>query len=209
MKEQNNYIFWTPVKQPDYSNPMDSDIKNKSSSALKCYLVFQSDQKDFEGSNVKPGFSLDKKPVEENECSPFTKIIKEVKNENHNDLKENYSQNGFLFLHNKRNLSSVFETIKSIKTPEKVFKIYPVLSNVSTNEKTIKKGRFKKSNFQIHKLNTFYEEHNGKWEKEEIFDLAEKLELSEKKVYKWLWDRRAIDERKKLFKITKTNEESA
>ena len=53
----------------------------------------------------------------------------------------------------------------------------------------LKKKRFRKNSEQIFILSKFYNEHKN-WTKKEIKEISKNTGLKEKKIYKWLWDKK-------------------
>ena len=69
----------------------------------------------------------------------------------------------------------------------------------------LKKKRFRKDSEQIIILSKFYNEHKN-WTKTEIKEISKNTGLKEKKIYKWLWDKKNKDfNNTTKFIINKTN----
>ena len=75
--------------------------------------------------------------------------------------------------------------------------------NISTN--FLKKKRSRKNDEQICILSKFYNEHKN-WTRNEIKEISQNTGLKEKKIYKWLWDKKNKDfNNKTKFIINKNN----
>lgn len=119
------------------------------------------------------------KELKENELIFSDK--KGIMNENISNNIENLSFPNVLQT-KKEKKRKIFEcTDDSTSTALNSFQIF--------SEKKIIKRRIRKSQFQLHILNEFYEKNNIKYlKKEAIKDLSEKISISPNKIYKWLWD---------------------
>ena len=117
----------------------------------------------------------------------------------------------------KKNLSSIFENAVSSSSSSQNHLITPININKKKNlfecsssstfytTTTKKKKRLRKNKKQIETLNLFYSYKNCKWSKAQIKRISEEIGLKEKKVYKWLWDKRNKECKHNKFYIHKIN----
>ena len=202
-------IYMTPIKTIDKQRPIDSGTNIKPASLIRCSYDLNSEKSDKANSNIKAETFFKKIPFENYEQTSLTKIVK-GDNSKDSSAKEESSPAPKTFLNSKRNLFAVFESVKTPKfhrTPKKVFhkkNLFELSSHETlySSDKKKSRKRLRKNKTQIEVLNNFYDSQKGKWTRLEIRELSKTIGIKETKVYKWLWDRKAKDEKKKKFVLT-------
>lgn len=105
-------------------------------------------------------------------------------------------------------------TANVVKTASNVSKKFPRVKaffnltklNKKKNGLELNLTRRRKTKEQLNQLNAFYRRFsrgNKKWTREQILALSLKVKLNKNIVYKWLWDRRSKEEKKKIFVVFK------
>ena len=194
---QSNYpIYTTPTKENFCSiniNPNNNDenyyIDSTNNHNLK-QVIFKIANSKYESSNDS---SLTHYLKSDNSCYVLGPKIPQKKNNGNPPT--------------KKNLFSIFEnTLKSPKTPVQKKRKMKHLFECSASSTTFatsnkKKRRCRKNKEQIEQLNSFYADKDKKWNRNDIKEISEKTGIKETKVYKWLWDKKNKEEKKRKFYI--------
>lgn len=132
-------------------------------------------------------FSIFEKAKNETYCSQ-----KDRNNSNDNNDNENYNNS-----EDKNFLNSPPRTTVMNTKRKNIFECSGLSTFCSTMKK---KKRFRKNNNQINSLCVFYQK-NKNWSKEQIKEISNITELTENKVYKWLWDQKNKELKKAKFVV--------
>lgn len=182
--------------------PITQALQDSSQPQRKENYVFFRSSLDKSGYKITPGSEY--------------KVKEKISNSNENvntQNMENFDGNSM-----KKNLNQIFDNAKNDKNEKKAFeeaknkaqatyffgsptgknnqqnskKIFECSGSTmfnSTDNKLLKKKRFRKNEDQLKRLAKFFKE-NKEWTKSEIKRISEETGLKDTKVYKWLWDQK-------------------
>ena len=100
-----------------------------------------------------------------------------------------------------KNIKFCFDSPNKIKKiQKKIFECSGSTFETFSSMSKTKKKRLRKNDKQLFLLKKFYSEHKH-WSKIQIKEISSKIGIKENKVYKWLWDQRNKDAKKKMFVV--------